>query len=181
MSKSIKLQDNTYFDTKGISHNKKALYDIIEKQNKVIDSMSKNPVGDFAIWEGDVLKTGDSTYTWTWLTTFYALKTCIETKYPLRSGFKRTAKIYIVATDNKSSGNLYIRVKNSNDDVYLKEYLFSCTWGSVVDQVRNFRIADFDYANLPYGHKDFFVTPDFATGGTIRIYKIGLLIYDTLE
>lgn len=145
-----------------------------------INTSYENPVGEFVIWEGDVTKVGDST--WTQLGTYYFLKSCIENKFPLKTGFKRSAKIYIEEVDNKQSGNVYIKVSGiDSNDTYSKEYLFPPTsggTGSSTLQVRTFKMLDFDYNGLTGGHKDIFVTPDFATNGTVRIYKVGLLIYD---
>lgn len=169
MSKKIKLSNETFLDSSSVIYSKKQL-------NNILNSIFENPIGEFILWEGNVLKTGDST--WTNLTTWYLLKSKIEFKYPLKSGYKRTAKIYVVKSDNKSKGNIYLRLQDLDGTSYNKEYLFPVTWGSIDDGYKCLDILDFDYDGLTYGHKKIDFTPDFANGGNVRIYKVGLLLYD---
>jgi hypothetical protein len=180
MSKAIKLKNDVYLDSTGIVHNGINLKTVLDGINSKVNTLYENPVGEFTIWEGDVTKVGNGT--WTQLGTYYFLKSCIENKFPLKTGFKRSAKIYIEEVDNKQSGNIYVKVSGiDSNDTYSKEYLFPPTWGgtgSSTLQVKTFKMLDFDYNGLTGGHKDIFVTPDFATNGTVRIYKVGLLIYD---
>ena len=180
MSKAIKLKNDVYLDSAGIVHNKINLKTVLDGINSKVNTLYENPVGEFTIWEGDVTKVGNGT--WTQLGTYYFLKSCIENKFPLKTGFKRSAKIYIEEVDNKQSGNIYVKVSGiDSNDTYSKEYLFPPKWrgsGSSDLQEKTFQMLDLDYNGLTGGDKDIFVTPDFATNGTVRIYKVGLLIYD---
>ena len=169
MAKSIKLSNETFIDTSSIMHNKKQL-------KNILNSIFENPIGEFILWEGNILKTGNNL--WTNLATWYWLKSKIEYKYPLKNGYKRSAKLYVVKTDNKSKGNIYVRLQDLDNGSYYKEYLFPVTWGGTDDGTRSLDIVDFDYDGLTDGHKKIDFTPDFAHGGIVRIYKIGLLLYD---
>ena len=141
-----------------------------------LKTLYNNPM-QFVLWSGAKSKDGDGT--WTWIGTYYSLKQAICAKYPLKSGFKRTAKIYIVETDNKSKGNIYIGLTPISGSNVRKEVLFDVTWGSHTLGVRSFKLLNFDYDALEDGHDDIHITPDLATGGSMVIYEIGLLLYDT--
>lgn len=141
-----------------------------------LKTLYNNPM-QFVLWSGATSKDGDGT--WTWIGTYYSLKQAIRAKYPLKSGFKRTAKIYIVETDNKSEGAIYIGLTPISGSNVRKEVLFGVTWGSYTFGVRSFKLLNFDYDALEEGHYDIHITPDFATGGRMVIYEIGLLLYDT--
>lgn len=131
----------------------------------------------FVLWSGATTKVGDGT--WTWIGCYYSLKQSIRAMYPLKSGFKRTAKIYIVETDNKSTGAIYIGLTPISGSGVRKEYIFGTTWGAYTQGVRSFKLLNFDYDGLEEGHQDIYITPDHATGGSMIIYEIGLLLYDS--
>lgn len=131
----------------------------------------------FVIWSGDTAKDGDGT--WTWIGTYYAMKSAIRAMYPLKDGFKRTAKIYIVETDNKNKGAIYIGLTPISGSNVRKELIFPVTWGAYTHGVRSLKTLDFNYDALEEGHYDILITPDHATGGSMIIYEIGLLLYDS--
>lgn len=151
---------------------------LITSNNNItkLKTLYDNPK-QFVLWSGNTAKVGDGT--WTWIGTYYSLKQAIRAMYPLKNGFKRTAKIYIVETDNKSKGAIYIGLTPISGSNVRKEYLFGTTWGSYTHGVRSFKLLNFDYDGLEEGHQDIHITPDFATGGNMIIYEIGLLLYDS--
>lgn len=175
MAKSIKLNNETYIDSSGIIHEKQTLDMII---NKIINT---SILGEFVLWEGNTLFS--NTGAWQTLGDYYDLKQCIEMKFPIISGYKRTARICMECTDNKSSGGNYLKLENNEGygGSYSKQYIFPYTWGAVTDGTRTFKSLEFSYDDLPTGHITMHITPDFAGGGQIRLYKIYLLISDDIE
>lgn len=150
----------------------KALYDYLKLR-------SQQPLGEFTIWQGNFLKTGNDT--WSNLGVFYGMKEAILYRYPLKTGYTRKVKIVLDETDNKSSGGIYVRLTNTPfSGSFTREYIFGVTWGSTTDGVRNHKYLDFNFDELPNGHMQIDITPDFATDGTIRIYRVYFIIYDEI-
>lgn len=183
MSKPMINKDMT---VSGTSYTLEDLCEKIDSLNTTISNLNSNITKlkalydnpkQFVLWSGNTAKVGDGT--WTWIGTYYSLKQAIRAMYPLKDGFKRTAKIYIVETDNKSKGAIYIGLTPISGSNVRKEYLFGTTWGSYTHGVRSFKLLNFDYDGLEEGHQDIHITPDFATGGNMIIYEIGLLLYDS--
>ena len=143
------------------------------------DMLSRYPLGEFVLWEGDKEVTMNGS--WQYLGEYYWLKQKIESKFPVDDGFKRKMKLCIESTDNLQSGmSEYIKLAQGSS--YSKEYLFPNVSGGVSEGIRTFQWLDFDYDNLPSGHITFSATPSFsATGRTMRIYRIYLLIFLELD
>lgn len=141
----------------------------------LLNNLFENPVGEFLLWEGNVLIDSPSSGTWEKLTTFYWLKTRLEKVYPLKTGFTRSAKLCLEFTDSKPNGEIYIRFENGE---YCKEYSFTHINGNSDEKYKTIWPLDFDYDNLPSGHTDILTTVDWASGGKARIYRLYLLIYD---
>lgn len=141
----------------------------------LLNNLFENPVGELLLWEGNILIDNPSSGTWEKLTTFYWLKNRLEKVYPLKTGFTRTAKLCMEYSDNKSEGNVYVKFEDSD---YNKQYIFSRLNGNSEETYRTLDFEDFDYDGLTTGHKEISVTPDWASGGKVRIYRLYLLIYD---
>lgn len=172
MAKSFKFKDNMYLDTKSIVHDKKLLSDVLNK-------LSKNPVGEFTIWQGNKLITNDNTFQY--LGTYYNLYPCLQTKFPEKIGFTRKYKLALDWTDSKTSGNIYIRFTDINGN-NIQEKMFPYTYGSINDGIRKTYIQDApDLSVYGNGHVNLSCTPDWASGGQFRIYRVYLLVYDELE
>lgn len=171
MAKAIKLNNDVYLDSNNVNYKRKILKDIIS-------NILSNPIGEFVIWEGEkeIVENG----TWHYLGQYYWLKESVNIKFPLKNGFKRLYKICLESSDNIISDEYkYLRFSQNS---YSKEYLFPTVWGETETGIRTISILDFDYDNLPNGHITINATPSFETNGTImRIYKLYLLIYDTIE
>ena len=172
MAKAVKFKNDYYLDSSNVNSNKNNL-------KNIVDSILSNPIGEFVLWEGEkeIIENGD----WQYLGEYYWLKQKIESKFPIDDGFKRKMKLCIESTDNLQSG-MFEYIKLTQGATYSKEYLFPNVHGGVSDGIRTFQWLDFDYDNLPNGHISIEITPSFEAGGsTIRIYKLYLLIYDTIE
>lgn len=173
MNKSYKLKNENYIDTRGIVNNKVILSDLLK-------NMSKNPIGEFVLWEGNKLITSNNTYQY--IGTYYNINGNLKSKFPIKEGFKRKYKLALEYTDNKTEGNVYIRFASWGDaNKNAQERLFQITWGTVADGTKNFGLLDAPDFSIYVNHIDIFCTPDFATGGQVRIYKVYLLVYDELE
>lgn len=171
MNKSYRLKNGNYIDTRGIVNNKVILSDLLR-------NMSKNPIGEFVLWEGNRLITCDNTYQY--IGTFYNINVNLEIKFPIKEEFKRKYKLALEYTDNKTNGNVYIRFSKT-DGTNIQERLFLNTWGTVGDGTKHFGCLEAPDFSVYENHIDMFCTPDFATGGQVRIYKLYLLVYDELE
>lgn len=171
MAKAIKYKNGAYLDSSCVNYKRNNL-------KSIVDSILSNPIGEFILWEGE--KEVIENDTWHYLGEYYWLKAKINLKFPIKQGFNRIFRICLESTDNISSGNYtYIKLSQNN---YSKEYLFGNVQGATNSGVRTIQIMNFDYDGLPDGHITFHITPSFATNGsTMRIYKLYLLIYDTIE
>lgn len=145
---------------------------------EAIKQKNSEPIGEFILWEGNQLFTNDGTFQY--LGNYYNFLTCLLSKYPLKTGFKRSYKLQLDYTDNKSSGSTYIRFTDY-DGGNIQEKLFPFTWGAVDSGIRKMAIVDAPDLSVYTGHIRLSCTQDYATGGSSRLYKLSLLVYDELE
>ena len=172
MAKAIKLNNDIYLDSNNVNYKRKILKDIIS-------NILSNPIGEFIIWEGN--KEITSNGTWQQIATYYSLKETVIAKFPLKDKFTRKYKLCLEVTDNIGGVGNYEYIKFSQES-YSKEYMYPNIWGSSEDGYRAFKMQDFDFDGLPNGTITIYATPAFlASGSTMRIYKLYLLIYDTIE
>lgn len=172
MAKAVKFKNDYYLDSSNVNYKKNNL-------KNIVDSILSNPIGEFVLWEGEkeIIENGN----WQFIAMHYSLKEAINSKFPIKDGYNRNFKLCMESTDNIGITNGYKYVKFSQNS-YTKEYLFTNIWGDITSGVKAFQSLDFDYNNLPNGHISIEITPSFEAGGsTIRIYKLYLLIYDTIE
>ena len=170
MARSFKFKNDMYLDTKGIVHNKILLSELL----------SQNPIGEFVLWEGNKLITNNNTYQY--IATYYSIIANLEKKFPIKIGLKRRYKLVLEYTDNKTSGDVYIRFTAPNAiDLNVQERLFENVYGVIADGTRYLGILEAPDFSIYTNHVDIYCTPDFATGGQVRIYKLYLLVYDELE
>lgn len=158
MARSYKLENENYIDTKGIVHNKVLL-------SEVLKNMSKNPIGELVLWEGNKLITNNGTYQF--IGTYYNIYEMLLKRFPLKEGFKRKYMIALDYTDSKPTGNVYIRFSFWTDiNDRAQERLFHITCGDCTDGVRRVDILPAPDFSVYTPHMNMYCTPDFATGRT---------------
>lgn len=207
-NKAIKLnpQDgsNVYWDSTSVIHNRERLYDEINKIWSAINTNNANlqanidyvsynllskiksttetQIGEFTIWEGNVEVL--NTHTWHWIGEYYAAKTHLLNKFPLRDGYTRSYKIAMEYSDNITTADcpVYLGLTDANTGVRT-EYSFDLTWGSTTSGVRRMCIRDFNANTLPGNHWTIHVTTAHAANWNtpLRVYRIYLLVYDILN
>lgn len=135
------------------------------------------PVGEFIIWEGNRLVENNGQFHH--LGTFYFTNEHLNKKFPEVRGFRKKYQMELTYTDNKpGTGYVYIHLSNNND-TWSYDLLFDPTWGGIDDNVRRTHIINIPkiiFDNLTSWWK-IYGTPDWATGGAVRYYKISILVY----
>lgn len=156
MSKSYKFKNGNYIDSTGIVHNKTLLSELLKQ-------MSKNPIGEFVLWEGNMLITNDNTFQW--IGAYYNINAQLIEKYPVKTGFNRKYKLVLDYTDNKTEGAVYIRFTDFVGN-NIEDKLFPFTWGDIYSDIRHFAILDAPDFTKYNTHINLYCTPDWASGRT---------------
>lgn len=168
----VKLKDNKLLDTSSSSYRRKDL-------STIIYNLQETPIGEFVLWEGNKLISNNNSFQF--IGTRYQALGDLRQIFPEKAGYTRSYKLKLEYTDNKSSGGVYITLRDNNDS-NSTDFIFGKTWGGTDDGVRRSDVLNFPNSNwskFPSWIK-IYGTPDFATGGSIRYYKLSLLIYDKI-
>lgn len=160
MYKSIKLKNDTFWDSSGISHNRLKLNDIL---SKLTIYRGERILFNSQIDCVDTSKTS--------IKYIYGLKDYFTSAYPTIPGFTR--KYYLNVTfSNNHNGSTYLYI--DNDLVFQN----GC-WGNVNDMSWAWKDITDKINNLSTGHKRLYGSN--SVGGTSRFYYISLLVYDILQ
>ena len=154
----------------------------LNEANKMLVSLTKNPIGEFTLFEGSKLYTSNGSFQW--LGEYYVPMTHLLKKFPLREGFTRKYKISMEYTDSISVAGAKMYLQLRQNETVLKEFLYDLTWGATDNGMRRYGELDFDINILPStGHINMYVTPSFSAGTGIqfRIYRVYLRVYDVIE
>ena len=157
------------------------LNDLQDNVENAIVALSKNPIGEFTLWEGNTSGTENGSFHW--LSCYYTPKDRVVDKFPLKTGFTRKYKLVIdyTTTGIGTNGQFFVQFKVANGGAVLKEYSFENVWGLITDGVRSQDMKDFDIADLGTSHIDISVSPTYGSGAGYRVYRIYLLVYDEME
>lgn len=144
--------------------------------------LSKTPVGEFLLWEGNYYGYDNSTFQQ--IACYYSPMNKINELYPKRYGFKRKYKLvcdYTTTNILDSAGYFFVRFQDAFGGVVRTEMLFPNVWGATEDGIRSRHVLDFEAEDVLKGHQDIFVTPSWGSGASFRIYRLSILIYDELD
>lgn len=139
-----------------------------------VAELNKIPVGEFTLWEGNKYISNNGTFQWIGIR--YSASQDLLNQFPTKVGYTRKHALVLDYSDNKTQGAVYIRLNSPNQ---AQEFLFPLTWGDPSDGVRrSARLNMNDGSPFTGGHVDIYCTPDFATGGNIRLYRLFIQVYD---
>ena len=159
-------------EVSGISFDINSLLELLVKK-------SQDHIGEYTLWEGNICEQENGSYYH--IGTHYSAINGVLSRFPVKgTPFTRKYKIVVdYSTTNITNGDFHVKLSKSGTK--LSEYLFHNIWGSTSDGVRTYSALDFNINHLGDGHLDIEVSPTFGTGAYFRIYRIYLLIYDTLD
>jgi len=159
--------------------------------NDLFNQISKNPVGEYILWEGNYYGTENGSYHN--LGIRYSIIEEIDDKFPLKEGFTRKYDLCMEYTNTHIPDSyLYLRFSDYDFEnpetpgavLSGEDFAFADRWGSIADGIRAISInKDIDISRLtPVNYHAWIqVSPLFGSGAQFRIYKIYLLVYDELN